>query len=116
MEVDYEIKMKSPEILSLPEEEKFGQIGQVLNSLQTHNNRTDRMLSDLSHQYSKYCLVMSGEALPKMEPREDCVGMWIAGMKAKYNINIEGDEKTQFKACHRMGDRNLHHYHPRISF
>ena len=99
---DHEAKMRSVEFLEASEEQKFGLIGQVLNGLQEHQKKTDKLLSDVSHQYSKYCLVMSGKALPQETANEDTVGIWRDGMLLKYGIAIKEEERSQFRSCHRV--------------
>ena len=105
-EVDFEAKMRSPSFLNQSEADKFGQVGQALNRMQAHNFRMDKMVSDLSHQYSKYCLKMTGEDLPKSS-KEDCVAIWMEGMMRKFAIVIREDERLQFRACHRVVDGSI---------
>ena len=99
--------MRSPGFLNQSDADKFGQIGQALNSMQMHNFRMDRLVSDLSHQYSKYCLRMSGDDLPKSDKGEDCIAIWIEGMRQKFAIQISEDERMQFRACHRVSDGSI---------
>ena len=103
LNADLEARMTSHEFLSMSEADKFGEVGRVLNSLRKHNNKTDRLISDLSHQYSKYCLRMSGPDL-RYKENEDSVNIWIEAMAKKYGIVIKEEERAQFRACHKMAD------------
>lgn len=97
----YAMFMQSPDFLAWDEAKKFGYIGQALDSMNAHQRRTDRNLSDISRCYSKYCLTMSGDDLPSHTKGEDPVKIWCHHMKDKYNISIGENELGQFRACHR---------------
>lgn len=99
--------LRSKEFLQKSDEEKFGKIGAILNSIQTHRKTTDRNISDISHNYSKYCLIMKGSAIPPHNKDEDAVDIWRNCCSRKYGIVITEAEKQQFRTCHRTENGNL---------
>lgn len=99
--------MRSADFLAMTEEEKYGAIGAAIDRIQAHQVRTDKAVSDVSHQYSKYCLTMSGANLPKFVKGEKPVELWCEGMRLKYGIVIGPEERLQFRSCHRSANGGL---------
>ena len=105
--VDYVALVQSKEFKEAKDDAKFLHLAGTLNDLQARQEKSERQISDVSHQYSKFCLTMRGSGMPEVGKNEDTVGMWIVGMKEKYGISITEEERAQFRACHRQPDGGL---------